>query len=457
MRLGNNQNGRRDVIKGIGAAATIGLAGCTESTTDETPTDDGNGTGEDDGNGTGEGDLQEVTIGNATNETGDYAYVWLPSDIARGIAVEEINDAGGPLGAEVNLISRDTAYSAQQYKSVTTQLISSDNAAVITGWGSAPISAHKDWLTNQRVPSFTGFAGAPELATYGGDKGTEDLNDDEWIWRTVIGDSFASKGVGAWAAENGVSKIGVFTGTTPTILGPTEQFLSGFTNNGGEVVEEIQLQAGQSDYSTKLGNMPWDDIDAFWHSFTKSDMIVFLRQWAESEGADTPGFLQEAGNNMDVVNQLGDGLEGKDLLTYGAQPRDSEAYDRVKQKFDNKDHSEEWLPQFTPAAYDSTVIPMLALHRSGETGSISAIREAIQRNVQAVSNPPGKQVTSFKEGKEALDNGEEINYEGGATNCNFTAHGNVLAPVALFQLTPEALENQEVISTELLNEFVDDY
>jgi len=150
-------------------------------------------------------------------------------------------------------------------------------------------------------------------------------------------------------------------------------------------------------------------------------------------------------------------LEGKDLLTYGAQPRDSEAYDRVKQKFDNKDHSEEWLPQFTPAAYDSTVIPMLALHRSGETGSISAIREAIQRNVQAVSNPPGKQVTSFKEGKEALDNGEEINYEGGATNCNFTAHGNVLAPVALFQLTPEALENQEVISTELLNEFVDDY
>lgn len=454
MRFDSNAKSRRELLKGIGVATTIGLAGCTTSTTTNSPTEDTQTNGDD---GSGGGALQQVTIGNATNQTGDYAYVWLASDIAREIAVEEVKSAGGPLGAKVNLINRDTAYSAQQYKSVTTQLIHSDNAAVITGWGSAPISAHKEWLTDQRTPSFTGFAGAQDLATYGGDKGTEDLGGDEWIWRTVIGDSFASKGVGAWAANNGVSKIGVFTGTTPTILGPTEQFLAGFTGNGGEVVKEIQLQAGQSDYSTKLGNMPWGEIDAFWHSFTKSDMIVFLRQWADSEGADTPGLLQEAGNNMDVINQLGDKLEGKDLITYGAEPRDSAAYNRIKKKFDNRDHDQEWLPQFTPAAYDSVVIPMLALHRSGETGSITAIREAIERNVRAVSNPPGTKVTSFKQGKEALDNGKEINYEGGATNCNFTKHGNVLAPVALFQLTPDGFNTEDVMSTEQLRTFIDDY
>jgi ABC-type branched-subunit amino acid transport system substrate-binding protein len=460
MRIDPTGHERRQLLKALGATATFGLAGCTTTTTTDTATEeDESGGSDDDSSGDEETPtgLETVTIGNATNETGDYAYVWLPSDIVRKIAVEEVNEAGGPLGAEVELITRDTAYSAQQYKEVTTQLINSDDAAMITGWGSAPFAAHIDWMIDQKTPNFTGFAGDPVLATRGGHKGTDDLGDDEWIWRTVIGDSFAAKGVGAWVADNGVSKLGVLTGTTPTILGPTNQFKSGYTGNGGEVVTEIKLQAGQSDYSTKLGQMPWDEIDAFWHSFTKSDMIVFLRQWAESEGADTPGFLQEAGNNQDVINQMGDQLEGKDLITYGAEPEQSTAYERVKQKFDERNENEEWLPQFTPAAYDDVTIGMLALHKSGATGSIEEIREGIQRNVRAVSTPPGTTVTSFKEGKEALDNGDEINYEGATTNCNFTKHGNVLSPVGLFQLTPGGLETEEVIATDTLKGYVDDY
>ena len=90
--------------------------------------------------------------------------------------------------------------------------------------------------------------------------------------------------------------------------------------------------------------------------------------------------------------------------------------------------------------------------RPGETSP-----EAIQRSIGDVAREGGTTVITFAEGKEALDNGDEINYEGAVTNCDFTEHGNVWGDVAVERITPDGFENEFTIQADRLQESIDEY
>ncbi|MFW5939800.1 MAG: ABC transporter substrate-binding protein [Halolamina sp.] len=71
------------------------------------------------------------------------------------MALDLINEAGGPLDRELDVVQRDTAVDPQEARSVTTQLIENDDAIAILGLFSSEINPLWDFIQEQETPVIT--------------------------------------------------------------------------------------------------------------------------------------------------------------------------------------------------------------------------------------------------------------------------------------------------------------
>jgi ABC-type branched-subunit amino acid transport system substrate-binding protein len=98
---------------------------------------------------------------------------------------------------------------------------------------------------------------------------------------------------------------------------------------------------------------------------------------------------------------------------------------------------------WSASAYDAITVTALAIERAGEVSP-----EAIERNLGPVTrNPgPGTEVSTFAEGKEALDNGDEISYVGAQTAVRFNDTGDVFNAARIWDLEPDAWSERDLIA-----------
>jgi branched-chain amino acid transport system substrate-binding protein len=99
--------------------------------------------------------------------------------------------------------------------------------------------------------------------------------------------------------------------------------------------------------------------------------------------------------------------------------------------------------------YDAAIVGALAIQAAGK-----ATPEAVSQFVNKVSNPPGIKVHSYREGKKALEEGKEINYEGGGSDCDFDEYGNVYPPVGAYMIVDGQFKQVEVYSPERIRNFL---
>src|SRR6056297_1242941 len=120
---GKNRAGtdRRAFLRGSGAAAlaTVGLAGCI-----------GTENGDDSGGG---GVPDTIVVGQPASVTGAWDFLQPAASAATDLAVQQINDAGGPLGSDFEVDRQDTAVETQQAREVVRQFADSDNVVAING------------------------------------------------------------------------------------------------------------------------------------------------------------------------------------------------------------------------------------------------------------------------------------------------------------------------------------
>jgi ABC-type branched-subunit amino acid transport system substrate-binding protein len=108
---------------------------------------------------------------------------------------------------------------------------------------------------------------------------------------------------------------------------------------------------------------------------------------------------------------------------------------------------------YAVTSYDATNAMALAIHHAETTED----GEKIGQSMRKIGNPPGTKVTTFAEGKEALNAGEKINYQGAATPCNFDKQGNVFGPMAHFKATTSAWEINDIFPASEMSEFLEEH
>jgi ABC-type branched-subunit amino acid transport system substrate-binding protein len=469
---------RRRFLELAGAAAltTGGLAGCigTESSDGG---DGGGGDGGDGGDGSDGGDggngsgatetateggdgggatetatgtpsgPDSVLVGQPAAITGRWDFLQVSATQATDLAAQEINDAGGPLGAEFNVQRRDTAVDPQQARQVIRQFVNSDGVDAVTGLFSSEVVPLWDFLQEQQVPVVTPWPGTRFLDTRGGDKSTPgDLSDDEWVWRTVIGDTVDTAGGARAAIDEGFETMGILNGTSAGETGYADAFQTAYENLGGTVATRVEVPEGESSYQSQIDRLFGADFDAWLLALTLEDATVAVRNWRQ--GGYGGGLVLESGLLApDLISAVGEQAEG---ALAAAGTTQGPGFSDFEPKFQEAGDGE--LHTWAVSAYDSINILALAMHRAGE-----ASHEAVQRNIGPVARGDGTAVQTFAEGKEALDAGEEINYQGALTNADFTQHGNVWGDVRVAEVTPDGFETRSVIEASTLRESIDIY
>jgi ABC-type branched-subunit amino acid transport system substrate-binding protein len=363
------------------------------------------------------------------------------------LAVSEINDAGGPLGGTVNVERRDTAVQPQQARTVTRQLVNNDNARVILGLFSSEIVPLWNFLQDQETPIVTPWPGSTYLDTRGGDRNTpEDVSDDEWIWRTVIGDTVHTAGAAKAMMDEDFGRMGIMNGTSAGERGWADQFQKAYENIGGTVAKRVEVSEGQSSYQSSLNVLFQGEFDAWALAVGLEDATTIIRDWSNA-GYGKQLLLEDGLMDQDLIEAVGSQAEGAWIAAGSTQGPN---YDSFSTKFEEAGDAD--VHTWGVAAYDATNVAALAIQRAGSADPV-----AIEQNLGPVSRQGGTTVSTFAEGKEALEAGEEINYEGAVTPVDFTQYGNVWGDVSVSQVSPDGFDQMNTLSADTLKETIENY
>ncbi|MFB0836242.1 ABC transporter substrate-binding protein [Arthrobacter halodurans] len=345
-----------------------------------------------------------LKIGSLLPTTGALAFLGPPEIAGVDLAIQEINDAGGVNGKDVEVIHRDSGD--------TTTNIATQSTTDMLGQGvSAVIGAASSGVSKTVINQITG-AGVIQFSPANTSPDFTDWDDDGLFWRTAPSDVMQGKILGNFMVSQGAQNIGMIvlndaygTGLATNIKGAVEEA-------GGTVVAEPMFNEGDSQFSAQVDEVVAAKPDAIAIiSFDQSKQIVPL---LVQKGITPDQMYFVDGNLSDYSKDFDPGtLEG----AYGTQPG-SFAKDDFKERLAEIDDSlEVW--NYAGESYDATNLVALAAVAAGSTDG-----KAIAAKLEEVSKD-GEKCTDFASCKTLLDAGTDIDYDGISGPISFSEKGDV--------------------------------
>jgi branched-chain amino acid transport system substrate-binding protein len=274
------------------------------------------------------------------------------------------------------------------------------------------------------------------------------VEDDQWFWRTTGADSQHTAAAAIHAANQGVTKVGAIHAKTAGSTTWAKAFLDGARAiDGVEVTTRTPVQAGKSSYRSDLESFFEDDVDVMGVAMGVPSATTVMKNW-NSGGYGGNVMLANPLKNPQMVDNAG-GIAGeaggwvRTSVPAIAGPYADGYLDEFNSFISDSDDHASDLSQnnWSASAYDAMTITALAIQKAGE-----ASPEAIQKNLGKVARGPGTKVSTFKAGKDALDNGDEINYQGAQTKVNFNEFGDVFNQANVFELSSDGYSQTGSVS-----------
>lgn len=356
--------------------------------------------GDDGGSGgdeTASGDAGPLIIGTLLPQTGTLAYLGPPEIAGVDLAVQEINEAGGVLGSDVEVIHADSsdADHAEVATQSVTDLISQD-VQVIVGAASSSVTLNVvDDITGAEIVQISPANTATSLSGY-----------SDFYFRTAPPDTVQGAALGNLITGDGHANIGILVfnddyGTSLRNVVKSTVEEAGATVVYGNEGEEFDPAA--SSFAT--------DVTALMATSPDAVVVLAFEQTKQiipelvAAGVDPATIYMVDGNTADYSADFDPGtLEGAQGTIPGAFPSD-----------DFQARLKEVDPALTdyaygPESYDATILAALAATKGGATDG-----PTIQANMAAVSGADGgEECTSYADCVELIDAGEDIQYVGQA-------------------------------------------
>ena len=380
--------------------------------------------------------------------TGQYAWVGENVQPVAQMIAEEVNDAGGIGGREIAFVQGDTEGVVDAGTTAAQKLINVDNVMALVGPTSLSFSGSKSLIIDNGVPMVTPTAGTTEL-----DRACQDV-----CFRTVPSDSLGGKalaraatdaqylGDGAEAWENPVLMVA----QSPAMVSFLEPIERSFAEYGVEMADVIEFTPGKPSYRSEVREALAAGPDGIVLVAAPEDSARVMTNAFQS-GYDGGWFVTQDQTNADYID-----LAGADLVegTYGLEEVASETGQDLNRAFEDRyeAYAGEEVKIFGTNTYDAmNVIALAMLSDHMDDGEIT--RATLAEHIRAVSDPgEGKtQVTSYGEGKAALEAGETIDYRGLVGPIDFDEWGNIAAPFGIRQVQDGAWSTVAVVPAAALD------
>ena len=325
--------------------------------------------------GNGEASDDVVRIGSMFELTGSAAEYGISMNNAVHMAVDEINEAGGIDGRQVEIVERDIASDEAQSAQAAMALATEENVSgiigpALTGTLQAAIPATNEYQVPIISPSAT-------------DDGVLQDNDGKvhpFAYRTSFTNSYQGSALALFANENlGASKAVIFgDNSSDYAQGLTQTFEEAFD---GEIVSVENFTSDQTDFSATLTNIADMDFDVLYVPGYYEQAGPIVKQ-AREMGIDQPILGPDGFGNTKVFDLAG--AENMNDVFYTSHFA-IESDDPDIQAFVNK-YEEETGNQpdmFTGLAYDAVNILKEAIERAGSTDPV-AVNEELEATIDFV-------------------------------------------------------------------------
>jgi len=350
----------------------------------------------------GETSADAFRVGGILPLTGNLAFLGPPEIAGVGLAVSEINAAGGVGGAMACHDIQDSGDSTDlSVSTASAGALVASKPSLVVGAASSSVSLNVvDTFADNKIVEISPANTAADLSGY-----------SPYYFRTAPEDSVQGGVLGSLISQDGYQKLAflVFNDTYGTGLRNFTQ--EAFEGAGGECVygckgDGDEFPAGQTTFSSEVTAALASKPDAI--VVLAFDETKALVPELASQGWDMSTTYYTDGNTADYSADLEPGtLEGAQGTIPGADP-DATFKDRLNGWFDSAEGDTLTSLAYGAESYDAVILAALAAVKGGDTTS-----ETVQKNFAAVSGATGgDECATFADCVALLEEGNEIYYTG---------------------------------------------
>ncbi|GAA1144942.1 ABC transporter substrate-binding protein [Nocardioides aquiterrae] len=341
-------------------------------------------------------------VGGILPLTGSLAFLGPPEIAGVGLAVSDINAAGGVGGAQACHDVQDSGDSSDMSVSTASAgTLVASKPSLVVGAASSSVSLNVvDTFADNKIVEISPANTAVDLSGY-----------SPWYFRTAPPDGVQGNALGTLITTDGYTKVGflVFNDTygtglrnavEDTVVGAGGSCVYGCKGKGQE------FPPGQTTFSSEVSGVLAAKPDAIVIlAFDETKSIV---PELKSQGWDMSKTYFTDGNTADYSKDFAKGtLEGAQGTIPGADPDQSfkdrlSGWSEVGQGAPLQDFS------YGAESYDATILAALAAVKGGATDP-----QTIRDNLADVSGATdGEECTSYADCVALLEDGKEIHYKG---------------------------------------------
>lgn len=353
----------------------------------------------------GDGEAETINIAGIFEQTGAVAAYGTSELHAVELAVEEINEAGGIDGAEINLTDYDTQSEETEAAQLATRAASEGAHILIGPATSGATMAAAPSATDAEVPLISPSA-TDDQVTVGSDGEVT-----PYVFRTSFQDSFQGVALANFANNDLEAETAVILGDNSSDygVGLAEAFEGEFS---GDIVSTEDFTAGDTDFNAVLTSLQNQDFDVLFVPGYYEEAGLIIRQ-AREMGIEQPILGPDGFGNQELLDLAGEGNVND--VYYSAHFSTEGGNDRVNEFISDFEEREGSAPDmFAALAYDTVYLVAEAVEQADEVTP-----EGIRNSLRELEDFEGVTGTfSFDDFhnpvKSAivveLQNGEEVNF-----------------------------------------------
>ncbi|MEW5854063.1 MAG: ABC transporter substrate-binding protein [Myxococcota bacterium] len=365
-----------------------------------------------------------ITLGAILDLTGDLADIGSEELDAAKLAVEEINAAGGVLGATLALDNRDPALDKDRAKAGAQALVDVGVPAILGSTASGVTLAVAEVTVPAGVVLISGASTSPLLTT---------VADDGLLFRTTPSDALQGRVLAQRARAKSLTRAATIYVPGAYGEGLSNAFRDAFVAAGGTLTSATAYTEAQQSYTDLLTTVFADNPEAVVLAGYPVDSAQIIKdyllafadrntQWFFSDGLSDTGFVTLVGGSQFTFPHEG---------TAPARPQ-GERTSAFNAAFSAR-YGREPAAGFTGAVniYDAVYLVALAMEAAGQ-----AQGAAIKTRLADLSAPGGATFSpaTFKDALAAVKAGQDINFEGASGSVDMDSAGDVVAPYDIWRV-----------------------
>lgn len=344
-----------------------------------------------------------LKIGSLLPTTGALAYLGPPEIAGVDLAIKQINEAGGVLGEDVDVVHRDSG-------DTTTDIATQSVSALLGQDVNAIVGAASSGVSKTVINQITG-AGVLQISPANTSPDFTDWDDNNLYWRTAPSDVLQGRTLGSYMVSCGAQTLGMIVLNDAYGTGLRDNVKTAFEGAGGQIVATEMFNEGDSQFSSQVDAVAAANPDAI--ALITFDQVKSIAPLLLAKGITPDQLFLVDGNTADLSEDLDPGaMEGAQGTIPGTF-----AKDEFKASLAEIDDG---LTSYAYAgeAYDAVNLVALASEAAGSTNG-----EDIAGEMQSVSRD-GEKCYDFAGCVTLLREGADIDYDGISGPISFDENGD---------------------------------